>query len=103
MNSIAMSRKRIYIDLLTKASPYIRSMYGVRSLILFGSVARGEDLNDSDVDLFVDMPPKALNIVALKQYLQNLLGRSVDIVRKHAQLDPYLADEINRDGIRIFA
>lgn len=70
---------------------------------LFGSVARNEERDDSDVDIFVDMPPKALKVIELKQYLQNLLGRAVDIVRLHPNLDSYLTDEINRDGITIFA
>ncbi|MDE5555281.1 MAG: nucleotidyltransferase domain-containing protein, partial [Muribaculaceae bacterium] len=37
-----------------------RTDYGVKSLRVFGSVARGDDRCNSDVDLFVDMPPRAL-------------------------------------------
>lgn len=70
---------------------------------IFGSVARDEESDDSDVDIFVDMPPKALKLVELKQYLQEILGRAVDIVRSHPRLDSFLTDEINRDGITIFA
>ena len=91
------------IDILTKASGLLRTEYGVKSLRIFGSVARGEDKIDSDVDIFVDMPPKALKMVALKNYLQNLLGRSVDIVRSRATLDSFLQNEIHKDGITIFA
>lgn len=97
-----MSYKQQSIELLTQASPYIREQFGVRSMTLFGSVARGEDQNRSDVDIFVDMPPKALKLVELKQYLQDLLGRAVDIVRNHSHLDSYLNNEIIRDGITIF-
>ena len=99
---IFMSGKQQYIELLTKATPYIRSEYGVRSLSMFGSIARGEERDDSDVDIFVEMPPKAFKVVGLKQYLQELLGRAVDIVRSHSNLDPFLTNEINRDGITIF-
>ena len=90
------------IDILTKASQTLRIEYGVKSLRVFGSVARGEDSEVSDVDLFVDMPPKAMKMVALKHYLQNLLGRGVDVVRSRSTLDPFLLNEINRDGITIF-
>lgn len=98
-----VSNRQQCIDLLTKASPYIRSEFGVKSLQIFGSVARGEERAGSDVDIFVDMPPKALKIVALKQYLQDLLGRVVDVVRSHAYLDPFLTNEIKKDGITIIA
>ena len=98
-----MSGKQQCIELLTQSTPYIRSEFGVRSMLLFGSMARGEEDNESDVDIFVDMPPKAFMVIGLKQYLQELLGRAVDVVRKHSQLDPFLKNEINRDGITIFA
>ena len=98
-----MDYRKHCIDTLKKASGKLRTEYGVKSLRVFGSVARGEETGLSDVDLFVDMPPKALKVVALKHYLQNILGRSVDIVRSRAALDPFLLSEINKDGITIFA
>lgn len=70
---------------------------------LFGSMARGDNRAGSDADIFVEMPPKALKIVALKNYLQNLLGISVDLIRRHPHLDSFLLNEIERDGINIFA
>ena len=97
-----MSGKQQCIELLTKATPFIRSEFGVRTMRMFGSMARGEEHEDSDVDIFVEMPPKALKVVGLKQYLQELLGRAVDVVRSHSHLDPFLTNEINRDGITIF-
>lgn len=98
-----MSGRQQYIELLTEAIPYIHSEFGVRSMLMFGSVARGEDHDSSDIDIFVDMPPKALKVVGLKQYLQELLGRAVDVVRNHSHLDPFLTNEIKRDGITIFS
>lgn len=91
------------IDVLTKTSGKLRTEYGVRSLRVFGSVARGEDKSDSDVDLFVEMPPKALKMVALKHYLQDILGRGVDLIRSRSTLDPFLLNQIEKDGITIFA
>lgn len=98
-----MDYRQQCIDILTRTSGILRTEYGVKSLRIFGSVARGEDGESSDVDLFVDMPPKAMKMVALKHYLQEILGRSVDIVRSRATLDPFLMREINKDGITIFA
>lgn len=88
---------------LAEATPYIRREFGVVSLCLFGSMARGDNRLDSDVDICVDMPPKAFRVVALKNYLQDLLGVAVDLVRKSPRLDSFLTDEISRDGIVIFS
>lgn len=90
------------IERLKQAMPYIRSEFGVDSLCLFGSMARGDNDEASDVDICVEMPPKALKVVALKLYLQELLGVAVDIVRKTSRLDKFLINEIHRDGICIF-
>ncbi|MDE6715348.1 MAG: nucleotidyltransferase domain-containing protein [Muribaculaceae bacterium] len=98
-----MNYRQYCIETLIKASETLRTEYGVKSLCVLGSVARGDDREGSDVDLLVDMPPKALKIVALKYYLQNILGRGVDVIRSRSNLDPFLLSEINRDGITIFA
>ena len=98
-----MEYRQHCIDILTKASHKLRTEYGVKSLRMFGSVARGEYNDHSDVDLFVEMPPKALKIVALKNYLQDILGRAVDVVRSRPTLNTFLLNEIDRDGITIFS
>jgi predicted nucleotidyltransferase len=61
---------------------------GVASLSLFGSVARGDDDNDSDVDVVVQLTDRASNrgfayfgqIEALQRDLSDLLGRRVDVI-----------------------
>ena len=98
-----MDYRQHCIDALTKTSDKFRTEYGVKSLRVFGSVARGEDNSNSDVDLLVDMPPRALKMVALKHYLQDILGRGVDLIRSRPTLDPFLLSEIDKDGITIFA
>lgn len=90
------------IEKILNNAAYIRTQYGVESLCLFGSVARGDNNESSDIDLLVQMPPKALKMVALKDFLQQLLGVSVDLVRRHANLSPFFSKEIARDGILIF-
>jgi nucleotidyltransferase domain protein len=66
-------------------------------------MARGDNRADSDVDVCVEMPPKAFKVVALKNFLQGLLGVAVDVVRMTPRLDKFLTAEIERDGICIFA
>lgn len=64
-------------------------------------MARGDNRGDSDVDLCVEMPPKAFRVIALKYYLQELLGCNVDLVRRNSNLDFLLINEIARDGIPV--
>ena len=75
--------------------------YGVRSLRLFGSVARNEQHEGSDIDVFVDMDPDLFQMVGLKEYLENLLGCEVDLVRKHRNNNACLLQQIDKDGIDI--
>lgn len=91
-----------YINLLQQHADEMRENYGLRSMTMFGSVARGDDNKNSDVDLFVDMEPKITTITKLKEFLEKLLNRSVDLVRKHKHLNPFLLKEIEKDGAIIF-
>ncbi|MDE5976727.1 MAG: nucleotidyltransferase domain-containing protein [Muribaculaceae bacterium] len=96
-----MSRRDEIIKKLKSAFPFIQNEFGVSSMHLFGSMARGEDNDESDVDLFVEMPPKAFRLLSLIDFLKSLLGREVDVVRNHSRLNDYFRKEIEKDGIRI--
>jgi len=69
--------------------------HGATNVRVFGSVARGEATQDSDVDLLVTMKlgRTYFDFVALWLDLQELLGRKVDVVSDKA-ISPYLRDEI---------
>lgn len=81
--------------------PYIQKEYGVTGLCLFGSVARGDNRPDSDIDILVDMPPKIFALSALHRYLEDLLKSSVDLIRRHSHLSGQFLNQIARDGIKI--
>lgn len=89
------------IERLKAASPYLKKEYGVESLCLFGSMARGDNRSDSDVDLLVEMPPRLFLIESLREYLENILSVSVDIVRRHSHLSARFLNEIAKDAITI--
>lgn len=97
-----MCTRKECFERLDSATPFIRQEFGVTSLCVFGSMARGDNKKDSDIDIFVEMPPKILQIIRLKDYLQQLLGIAVDLVRHHSNLDSFFLNEIKRDGIYIF-
>ena len=73
----------------------LATQHGARNVRVFGSVARGEDRPDSDVDLLVDVEPgrSLLDVIALEQDLEALLGRPVD-VQTDGGLSPYLQQRI---------
>ena len=89
------------IEILLENLPRIQKDYGVTSLRLFGSMARGDNRMDSDVDILVDMPPKILLISALKDFLEQLLDVPVDLVRRHSHLSPNFLNQIAKDAITI--
>ena len=65
---------------------------------LFGSMARGEDTDTSDIDLLVKFARRKslLAMVKLERELTTALGRKVDVLTE-ASLNPYLRDDILRD------
>jgi len=68
---------------------------GVRNVRVFGSVARGDDQTNSDIDLLVDVEAgrTLLDVIGLEQELQELLGRRVEVLTEKG-LSPYLQQRI---------
>ena len=97
-----MSRKEC-IDLLKTCSETLRREYGITSLRLFGSTARDEQKESSDVDVFVEtLTPNPFLLMEAKEYLEKSTGKSVDVIRNHCNLNPRLKKRIERDGVIIF-
>ena len=96
-----MRTAKEYIDLISAHADELRSQFGIRSLRLFGSVSRGEQREDSDVDICVDMEPSLYLLVRLKRFLEQLLQCTVDVVRMHRHINPNLLENIERDGIYV--
>ena len=91
------------IKLLKKYMSILKDKYGITSLSLFGSTARGEQTEQSDIDLFVDtQTPNPFLLQDAKEFLEKETGTSVDIIRNHQNLNPRLKKRILKDGIFIF-
>ena len=91
------------IEKLKSTRQYLSEHYGVSSMLLFGSVARNEQKEGSDIDLFVDTEtPNPFLLMDAKGFLEDATGSSVDIVRNHQNLNPRLRKRILKDGIFIF-
>lgn len=79
----------------------LRSYFGVTSLRIFGSVARNEQNEDSDIDVCVDMKPNLFLHVELKKFLEEQFGCPVDVVRIHKNMNEFLKRQIEKDGILV--
>lgn len=77
---------------------------GARSIHLFGSAARGDERNGSDLDFLVELEPgrTLLDVVGLRRELSQLFDRSVDVVTKDS-LKPRLRSDVLRDAIAVVA
>ena len=68
---------------------------------MFGSCARDEAKEDSDVDIFVSMQAKFDNVMGLKYDLEASLHKKVDLIIKHKYMKPFLLQMITKDVIYI--
>ena len=77
---------------------------GVERLYLFGSTARGEATDESDVDLFFDYEKGKLGLFELmdvKEYAASILGRKTDIMTRDS-LHKMLRQNIEASAVRVF-
>lgn len=89
--------------MLKSCGDELRQQFGIRSLRLFGSVARDEQKENSDVDIFVETEtPNPFLLVRMKKYLERILGCSVDVIRAHKNMNTFLKQQIEKDGILVF-
>ena len=78
---------------------------GLKSLAVFGSVIRGEARTDSDIDVLVDVEPDVrfslIDLVALKDFLEDRLNRKVDVVTKSG-LESTIRDRVLSEAESVF-
>jgi uncharacterized protein len=76
----------------------LATRYDVREIGIFGSVARGDDDQKSDLDLFVEFGPDAdlITFIGLWQYLEDTFGTRIDLVSKGG-LRGDMRDSVIRD------
>lgn len=78
------------------------TQYGISRVGIFGSVARGEQTENSDVDICIDLTsPTLFKLVHIKDELQELFGCPVDIVRLRQEMDSLLCRNIMEEGIYV--
>lgn len=76
--------------------------YGILEMGVFGSFARDEATEDSDVDVFVKtVTPNPFTLVHIKHDLEGLVGHRVDIVRLREKMNPMLKRRIESEGVYV--
>lgn len=89
--------------LLEAAAPILKALandHGYSQLAVFGSVARHQALEDSDIDLLVEAPENtsSFGFIRFKQLIEQVLGREIDLV-SYGGLKARLDDDIRREAV----
>lgn len=95
-----MQREQV-LDILGEHKQELSTKYGITRLGIFGSVARGEAIETSDVDIVVEMPPDLFQMVHMKEELEQLLVAPVDLVRYQKHLNALLKSRIDREAVYV--
>lgn len=78
------------------------SRYGIIRLGIFGSYAKGEATEESDIDIVIELQtPDIFSMVHIREELEELLGKRVDIVRRRNKMNPYLRKHIDKEAIYV--
>lgn len=95
-----MKRERV-LNTLHAHKEELSAKYGVTRMGIFGSVARDQATETSDVDIVVEMPPDLFQMVHMKEELEQLLGIPVDLIRLHRHLSTFLKRRIDDEAIYV--
>ena len=85
------------LEILRNQKPILQELFGVSRVGIFGSVARDEAKDDSDVDIVVDMTPDLFLMVHVKELLEEAFHTPVDVIRYREQINPLLKKRIDRE------
>ena len=88
------------ISILKEYKKTMSSQYGIKRLGVFGSVARGEQTESSDLDICVEIEtPNFYILFDIQEDLEKLTGYKIDLLRLRQNLNELLMNNIRRDGI----
>ena len=94
--------KNEYLHKLREFKQQYSSEYGIERIGIFGSVARGEQTENSDIDIYYE--GKSLGLKSLVEFpmqLEKFLGVSVDVVRRHNNMSLSFVNRIMKDIIYV--
>jgi len=89
------------LNTLSNHKEELTARYGISRLGIFGSTARNDATELSDIDIVVEMPPDAFQMVHMKDELEEMLLSSVDLIRYNKYLNPRLRERIDKEAIYV--
>ncbi|WP_349678764.1 nucleotidyltransferase family protein [Proteiniphilum sp. UBA5384] len=97
-----MATREEYIRLLRSFVSEHGAEYGISRIGIFGSVARGQQTEDSDVDVLIEAPVlDLLSLIGIKHRLEEILGSPVDVVRKTEYMPLQFRSQIEKEVIYV--
>ena len=98
-NRKKMKTRKEIEDRIKNFKPFLAEKFKVKEIGIFGSYARGEEAEKSDVDILVEFyAPIGWEFIDLKETLEEILGEKVDIVTMEA-LKPQLKEKILKEVV----
>jgi predicted nucleotidyltransferase len=95
-----MEARETYIRKLREFASQHGEEYGISRIGIFGSVARGDNSPQSDIDVLVEAPVMGLlAIVSIKNRLEELFDRPVDVVRKSKYMPSRFRERVEKEVI----
>lgn len=95
-------QKEKILSMLKEITPVLSEKYGVTRIGIFGSVARDEASEDSDVDIVYEMSrPNLFTVVHLKEELEQIFHFPVDLIRYRERMNLYLKKRIEKEGVYV--
>jgi predicted nucleotidyltransferase len=95
-------RRNEILRVLARFRELKQNEFGIVRIGVFGSVARDEMADASDVDVVVELDqPDLLALVGIKQELEELLHQPVDVVRYRDKMNPFLKRRIEQEAVYV--
>lgn len=86
---------------MRRLKPQLERAYGVTKIGIFGSLARNEARDDSDVDIVVEMQPDLMKRARLRTELESVFRRRVDVVRYWRGMNRFLKKRIDDEALYV--
>ena len=97
-----MNTQLEYMNILQRFKQEYGEEYGISGIGIFGSVARNEHTEESDVDVLVEAPVLSLfSRIGIKHKLEEMMGVSVDVVRKTEYMRPRFKARVEREVVYV--
>jgi predicted nucleotidyltransferase len=91
-----------YMNILQRFKQEHGNEYGITRIGIFGSVARGENTEESDVDVLVEAPELDLfSRMDIQRQLEEMMGVPVDVVRKSEYMRPRFKARVEKEVIYV--